>query len=97
MATLNRKIAPLVFWLCFLALSFCTTLIGQSQSARTPWRDRLEPAKSLCQEGLRGARDPLTGSAAENRSSPSETMRAGRVLRERTNVAAAGLARSSGR
>ncbi len=96
MATLNRKIAPVVFWLCFLALSFCTTFIGQGQSARMSSRDRPEPAKSLCREGLRGAIGPLTGRVAENRSSPPATMRARRILGERTEIAASGLARSSG-
>lgn len=56
MAMLNRKIAPFVFWLCFLALSFFTTFNGQSQSARSSARDRQEPAKPLCQESPRGAR-----------------------------------------
>lgn len=52
----NRKIAPFAFWLCFLALSFFTSLSGQSQSARMSSRDRQEPAKPLCQEPPRGAR-----------------------------------------
>jgi hypothetical protein len=56
MATLNRKIAPFVFWLCFLALSFFTTFNGQSQSAHTSSHDRQAPARPLCQEGPRGAR-----------------------------------------
>jgi hypothetical protein len=56
MSTLNRRIAPLALWLCFLALSFCTTINGQSQSARMPSRDRQEQAKPLRQEAPRGAR-----------------------------------------
>ena len=93
MAMLNCKIAPFVFWLCFLALSFFTTFNGQSQSARTSSRDRPEPAKPLCQEGPRGARGPLSGRAAENGLSPPATMRGQRVFRERTKIAAAGLTR----
>lgn len=64
MATLNRKIAPFVFWLCFLALSFFTTFNGQSPSAHMSLRDRQAPAKPLCQEGPRGARGQLTCRAA---------------------------------
>lgn len=90
MAMLNCKIAPLVFWLCFLALSFFTTFNGQSQSAHTSSRDRQAPAKPLCQEGARG---PLSGRAAENGLTPPATMRALRVFRERTKIAAAGLTR----
>lgn len=93
MAMLNCKIAPFIFWLCFLALSFFTTFNGQSQSARTSSRDRPAPAKPLCQEGPHGARGPLTGRAAENGSSPPATMRAPQLLRERIKIAAAGLTR----
>lgn len=56
MATLNCKIAPFMFWLCFLALSFFTTFNGQSQSSRTTARDRQEPPNPLCQDARRGAK-----------------------------------------
>jgi len=93
MATLNHKIAPFVFWLCFLALSFFTTFNGQSQSAHTSLRDRQAPAKPLCQDGPRGASGPMKGSAADHGSSPPTAIGAPPAVRERTNIAAAGFSR----
>lgn len=68
MAMPNRKIAPLALWLCFLALSFFTTFVGQSQPARMSERDRQTPANAL---HLEAPRDAKKTCAADIGPSPS--------------------------